>query len=755
MVHVKKKNPSERSSRYKTKNLMAVLAAIVMLIVFTYVQSLIYQLKGSVLLFHALVNLNLILLLVVVIVLIRYLIKIYFEREGSRFSRKLVLAFLISTLLPSLFLFLISTNFIRETLDRWLNPIGGDPLEDAMAVVRILHNHYKDRSLWFGHQLSKQIFEQDLLSPEKKDELTAFIQKKQREYNLGVLQVFDTKEVELTRSINENIPIGKSVTTPSNNLSSALKGDVTPPIILTAGGGTLYRSFIPLKDKNDIVQGALVLNFFSTERLLPKLTRITQASETYQQQQRMKQPIKQEYIYLFLFPTLLIMFFAIWFGFYLARGVTQPIQKLAEGTRSITAGNLDFEFDVQAFDEIGLLVSSFEIMRRELKKNRNVLEQQHRELEVMNRELDKKQHYMTSLLESLTTGVIAMDRQGVIITINAASQGMLQIEPQFMLGKNYQDVFNRDVLYQFKIIIDHYFETSIPKLNEQINFYSNRMTLHLSTSVIVMKEPQGELLGVALVLEDLTELIKSQKAAAWSEVARRIAHEIKNPLTPIRLSAQRISRKLKKDALSEPLFEDCCLTIIREVDTIQRLVNSFSRFAKMPEAKPEPAQLNDFIESILEGFTTIHPRIALKKTFLETLPLVSIDKDLMKQALTNILDNAVEAIPAKGTIELKTTYDSFLSIVRLQIIDDGMGIKAEDKERLFMPYFSTKKRGTGLGLAIVARIIGDHYGYVRVADNHPRGTRFIIELPSITRTYSGQSTTNIEEKNRLLSSIQD
>ncbi|MFC1849752.1 ATP-binding protein [candidate division CSSED10-310 bacterium] len=724
----------EYPQKYKLKNVLSFVAVIVLLISLTIFQTWIHKLKGFPILIHALVNINLLLLLIVMIMIVRYFIRLYFERPGSRFRQKLVLAFMISTLLPACLLFLISTNFIQDNLDRWFNPIYGDPLEKAMSVVRILHDHFQERGLWFGRHLAKTIIDKKLLHPQKKSQLETYIREKQIEYNLGLIQIFDHHGVELTRAINENIPIGSEVSTPSTNLEAALAGEKAPPLLVTAGGGTLYRNFITLKDKEDTVVGAIVVNFFSTERLLTKLNLIQRASQKHQQQMQLHRPIQREYLYLFLIPTLLILFFATWFGFYLAKGVTLPIQKLAEGTKAITAGNLDFKLEVQAYDEIAVLVDSFEKMRQELEKNKAVMEKQHLELQMVNRELDTKQHYMTSLQESFATGVIAIDKEGLVTMVNPAARTMLQVEPQFMVGHKFQEAFNQDGLQQLKNMIQKCFYSKIPMINKEIHFFSKRMTLHLSVSITVIVEPGGAFLGLALVCEDLTELIKIQKAAAWGEVARRIAHEIKNPLTPIRLSAQRIKRKMSPELLTEnlyTLYNDCCTTIVREVDTIQRLVDSFSRFAKMPEVKPQSTDLHHFIDAILDGFSHLHPKIEIIKNFTTQIPGVNLDENLMKQALTNIIDNSVEAMANQGTLEFKTSFDTFLNIVRLEICDDGPGIRAEDKDKLFMPYFSTKKRGTGLGLAIVARIIAEHYGYVRVADNQPQGTRFIIELPRI------------------------
>jgi len=723
------KNEFSSPPKFKLKNVLSFIAVILLFITLTIIQTYVYNVKGSPIILHAIVNLNLILLILVVIMLVRYLIRLYIERPGSRFRQKLVISFMISILFPSSFLFFVSTTFIRETLDKWFNPILGDPLDDAMSIVRILHKYYQERSLWFGKQISQIIQKDDLLNTRKKDKLETFLQEKQVEYNVGMIQLFDDQGVELTRVINENIPIGSVVSTPSANLKAALAGEKAPPILITAGGGTLYRSFVAMVDADEKVIGVLVINFFVTERLLPKLSRIHKSSDMFKQQMRMMRPIRRQYMYLFIIPTVLILFFATWFGFYLAKGVSLPIQKLAEGTRAITAGNLDFQLDIQAYDEIGILVDSFEQMRQELKKSREVMDTQNKELQTVNLQLDQKQHYMVSLLDSFTTGVIAMDGAGYVTNVNPAAQTMLQVEPQFMIGKKYQDAFNEESLQQMKDMIEKCFATSTPMIKKEIHFFSKRMTLHLSTSVTVMKEPEGELLGLALICEDLTELIKVQKVAAWSEVARRIAHEIKNPLTPIRLSAQRINRKIEKNEVDDALFKDCCSAIVREVDTIQRLVNSFSRFAKMPEAKPVSTDINHFIEKVLDGFTLLHPNIMVEKKFDRQIPVVHIDENLMKQALTNIIDNAVEAMNDQGQLLIKTSFDNFLRIVRVEICDDGKGIREEDKEKLFVPYFSTKKRGTGLGLAIVARIVADNYGYVRVTDNQPRGTRFIIELP--------------------------
>ncbi len=424
--------------------------------------------------------------------------------------------------------------------------------------------------------------------------------------------------------------------------------------------------------------------------------------------------------------TLLIIFSATWFGFYLAKGITIPIQQLAEGTEKVASGDLDFHIDIAAKDEIGKLVNSFNKMTHDLKASKD-------QLEKTNIDLERRKEYMEIILKSIAAGVISIDKEGSISTINKSAERMLGIEGDKVLGKRYREVLEPEYREVAKEWIREINSTRKDTIEKQVTVSSRGQTLTLLVHITVLRSETGSFMGIVAIFDDLTQLVKAQRVAAWREVARRIAHEIKNPLTPIQLSAQRL-RKRYADQLSVDgaVFDECTKTIMKQTGELKELVNEFSNFARMPAAKPAPNDLREIINEVLPLFKQAHKDVRFEHTCEDGIPIMNLDRDQIKRVMINLFQNAVSAIETAGNggeVVVRTCYNDELQMVTTEVSDTGCGIPEEDKSRLFEPYFSTKKSGTGLGLAIVNTIISDHNGYIRVKDNLPKGTKFIIELP--------------------------
>jgi two-component system nitrogen regulation sensor histidine kinase NtrY len=424
--------------------------------------------------------------------------------------------------------------------------------------------------------------------------------------------------------------------------------------------------------------------------------------------------------------TLLIIFSATWFGFYLAKGITIPIQQLAEGTERVASGDLDFHIDIIAKDEIGKLVSSFNKMTQDLKVSKG-------QLEMTNIDLERRKEYIEIILKSIAAGVISIDKEGNISTINKSAEQMLGIEADTVLGKRYREVLDPEYRDAAREWIREINSTRKDTIEKQVTVNSKGQALTLLVHITILRAETGSFLGIVAIFDDLTQLVKAQRVAAWREVARRIAHEIKNPLTPIQLSAQRLRKrygdKLKSD---REVFDECTMTIMKQTDELKELVNEFSNFARMPAAKPAPSNLSEIINEVLLLFRQSHKDIRFEDVSGDGIPIMNLDRDQIKRVMINLFQNAVSAIESTGNggeVIVRTDYNDELQMVTVEISDTGCGIPEEDKPRLFEPYFSTKKSGTGLGLAIVNTIVSDHNGYIRVKDNQPRGIKFIIELP--------------------------
>jgi two-component system nitrogen regulation sensor histidine kinase NtrY len=345
-------------------------------------------------------------------------------------------------------------------------------------------------------------------------------------------------------------------------------------------------------------------------------------------------------------------------------------------------------------------------------------------------ELDQRRRYMEIVLGSVTAGVISVDRRGILTTVNKSAEKLLNINTGKVLGKHYSEILRAEQLDIIKGLLRDMVMSKKDSISRQVSIPLKYGELSLLVNLSIMKDENGEFMGTVVVFDDLTQLTKAQRMAAWREVARRIAHEIKNPLTPIKLSAQRLRKRyLDRFDEEEKVFDECTGMIIKSVDEIKSLVDEFSNFARMPAAQLSENNLNEIIAEALTLYREAHRGISFTFRPDESIPLLQLDRDQMKRVLLNLLDNAVAALNGKGAIDIESLYNRELGLVTFVVADDGPGIAAEDKPRLFEPYFSTKKAGTGLGLAIVNTIISDHHGFIRVKDNVPQGTQFVIELP--------------------------
>jgi len=454
---------------------------------------------------------------------------------------------------------------------------------------------------------------------------------------------------------------------------------------------------------------------------------ISRTSEEYEQLRLLKNPIKISYIITLFIVTLLIIFSSMWFGLFLAKGITVPIQDLAEATHEVAHGNLDYHIDVLAEDEIGVLAESFNQMTKDLKANSLELGQ-------ANINLEQRGKYMETVLRNVSAGVISIDMEDVISTINRAAEKMLDIRGGEISGKKYEDVLRPEHIEMVRGFREELEASDGGVVERQIQLTVRDKMIAILVSATILRGDDNNYMGVVAVFEDLTQLQKTERIAAWREAAKRIAHEIKNPLTPVKLSAERLQRKYgdKIEGAPDSVFHECTRTIISQVEVLKNLVNEFSRFARLPVTNPSPSDLNVVVEDSVIFFQDAHRDITFNFRKDAGIPVLNIDAEQIKRVMVNLLDNAVAAVSAvdhDGKIEINTCYDKKHNRVRVDIGDNGPGITPEDKMKLFEPYFSTKKAGTGLGLVIVSSIMSDHNGFVNVKDNVQGGTIVSIELP--------------------------
>ena len=686
----------------------------------------------------ALINLNILLVLLFLFLIFRNLFKLLLDRRrgvpGAKLRSKLVGAFIALSLIPTMLLFFVSAGFISNSIDNWFNNQVEKALDESLDVAQTYYRNSEANALYYADQLSQRIQQDKLLNEENLPQLKQLIKTKQEEYNLGIVEVFSATNEELVRVANPKLPIIEITSATSDPVREGLQGirfsQITP-----VGKADLIRGIVPVKSNwnpKDIV-GVVVVNYYVPYSLINKMKEIAASVEQYKTTKSIKGQIQQSYVVVLLLIALIIIFLATWFGFHLARGITVPIQELATATSRVASGDLDIKLETRSTDEIGTLVTAFNKMTADLRQGRIEVEAANQGLQDSNLELDRRRNYMEIVLANVTAGVISIDRYGRLTTVNKSAENLLHFKAARVLGKDFREGIPATYLPQIMELLKELFYSEKGTIRQQLSLPIGNDKYTLLVNLTTLRDEQNNFMGTVVVFDDLTQLFKAQRMAAWREVARRIAHEIKNPLTPIQLSAQRLRRRyLDRFSSEDTVFDECTQMISRQVDELKNLVNEFSNFARMPAIKATPNNLNEVINECLILYQEAHKNITIERSLDDRLPITNIDREQIKRVIINLLENAVAALNNRGKISIESTYNPELQIITLTIADNGCGIPAEDKPRLFEPYFSTKKSGTGLGLAIVSTIITDHNGYIRVRDNSPHGARFIIELPATT-----------------------
>lgn len=613
-------NLEERTRRTRRKMRRVISVIFLVVIALTILETYLREVRApsplsTNLLFFTLFNINVLLLMILVLLVLRNWIELYFERRsqvlGARFKAKLMLAFVGFSLIPSVLLFLVASGLLTHSIDKWFNVQVENSLKAAQEVVEIHYQSLSKNAVFFAEQVGEHAPLKKALSEGNKASVTRILQAFRENYSLDAIQLFDQDQKLIAWTVNPEIKENILVRNPYRYIRRSLAGRSNARI-KPVQEGVAVRGFVPVwgggSSGAGTLQGqgprdggrplgAITVTYYIPSDLAARIDQITDTFEDYLELKPLKNPVKTNYFITFLMITLLIIFSATWFGFHLARGITIPIQKLAEGTRAIAAGNLDFKIEARAQDEIGILVDSFNQMTEELKESK-------------------------------------------------------------------------------------------------------------------------------------TQLIKTQRVAAWQEVARGLAHEIKNPLTPIQLSAQRLKKKYRERAPDlDAVFDDCIDTIIAQVDGLRGLVDEFSRFARLPEADPQPQDFHGLIDEVVLLYEASHRGVEIQREYDKAVGRVKVDGEQLKRALINLVENAIEAMEGQGRIWIRTGLSRDAKFVRLEVSDEGEGVPIEDRDKLFLPHFSTKKRGTGLGLAIVSRIVEEHGGSIAARDHHPRGSTFTMLLP--------------------------
>jgi two-component system nitrogen regulation sensor histidine kinase NtrY len=683
-----------------------------------------------------LVNLDLIGFVVLVLLLSRNLIKAYFERRhrlvGAGFRTKLIAAFIGFSLIPTVLLALVASGLVNKAVDVWFSEHIEKVMKDSYEVARMQHAGHVALAVNSARAISQELFREDLLAPVQRDLLIAAMARKRKEYGVAGIEVFSNKMETLTKALDADIPAGVVDLPISQLVLQVINGKQEFTSVQEAQTGRLVRAAIPVAStsRRGEIEGVVVVETYVPESLLTKMEGIGRQYTEYKQIKAMKNPIKAG-AYLFVaVVTVLILFSATWFGFYVARGITVPIQRLAEATEAVAQGDLTVQIDAKATDEIGTLIASFNRMTQDLQGSKSKLEETNLTLRNTNVELDRRRAYIETVVDTIAAGLLSIDRNGMITTFNPSAERILGLAGDQFRGRPANDVFKEFGLDLFQTAYDRMLsdERDDFDLEGQLDIQGKLLTIGLKGSR--MRDEASKDLGFVLVFEDLTELIKAQKVAAWQEVAKRVAHEIKNPLTPIQLSAQRLRKKFfEKSPDLDRVFDDATNVIINEVGSLKQMLDEFSKFARLPAPQMTRQSLHDVLRDVVTLYREAQKDIQFIVELDDTLPPINFDREQLRRVFVNLFDNAVQAMNQRGRLWVGTRYDMKRRRAVVAVADEGPGIAAEDHDKLFVPYFTRKKTGTGLGLAIVRRIITDHEGQIQVGNNQPRGAVFKFDLP--------------------------
>ncbi len=637
-------------------------------------------------LFYLLFNLNLFALLALVYYVGKTLLGLLVEYRhrvlGYRFKSKVMAFVLILTSIPTALLFLVASGLGSNYIDRLFTPDFRRPIEEAVDIARMHYDAERTKALEYA-----ELMRSGYAPPPQYSVL--FLDEMPEDASASIEAAFEGRpEAEIISSEEADIVRAATPRGPASSHSGVIVVETVIPPDVSAGIDQIQTTY-----------------------------------EDYLKLEAWKSPLKLNYLLLLGFFTLIIIFAALWLSLRITGWITEPVKRLAGATEAVAAGNLSVRIEGSRHDEMGMLVDSFNRMVTELRESKESLQR-------LYLESDRRRLVMENIVKSIQSGVISLDSSGKVLAINAAACRILALEEKDVVGKFYTAVLENVKSEELTEFVRSIEIKTFRAAEKEVRASVAGRRILLRVSITGLRGALDRYLGLLVVVDDLTDVITAQRALAWQEVARRMAHEIKNPLTPIKLSAERmLKKKTSGDGEFDQVFERSMKTIIREVDSLKALVDEFSRLGKMPQAVLEPSDVSEVVE---EAAVLYRDYKDLTINVLRTgeIPLANLDKGQFRRVMFNLFENAVRAMGQKGTIEVRIIPDAATGRIYIEVADEGPGINDEDKEKLFVPYFSTEKGGTGLGLAIADRIVAEHNGHIRVRDNTPRGSVFTVELPA-------------------------
>ncbi len=723
--------PDAREQRRRKREILSAVVLLALVVGGTWTQLSFYGLDSW--LFIVLFNINSVLMFVILFLVARNVVKLIMERRrkvfGAQIRSQLVMIFILLSLVPTVLMFLAANRVVKTSVDYWFTRQTESALEAALDVGRSFYLSAAERLQARSVYIMKESDKQSLI-PVTNTDMQRLV-RKQEESGLTFLGVV-APNTETLLWHTRGLPMGLW-----NTLKTLIEWERLKEASFFT---TLFSS-----DKADYVIGVLAVQggqggyLLTAERigqgLMVKLDRLTQGFDEYTQLKQLKKPLKVSFQLILGVLGLITIFGSIWFGFRLSKEWTAPILALAEGTMRISRGELDFRLADKGSDEMAHLIRSFNDMAEDLQQSQASITGANTLLAKQNELMDTRRRYIETVLENITTGVITLNSAGRVETINQAARTTFGVSSEDLCGHDPLVFLPEPYIKMFEEMLTTLKKHPDQRWQRHVDFHMENRLWKLVVHALALSGV-GQSVSFVIVIDDITELEKMQRMAAWREVARRIAHEIKNPLTPIKLSAQRLTRKFAPQ-IQDPVFKQCTEMIVKQSERLQAMVQEFSAFAKLPEISLRPERLEPLIEEAVVLFRTSHGQINWQTRLASDLPSLMMDPAAMQRVLLNLLSNAAEALSATNKetekdapqVIVSAQVDHRLQVVRLTVVDNGPGLTSEERTRMFEPYFSRKKGGTGLGLAIVKSIVADHRGTVRAVPGQRGGTVLLVELP--------------------------
>lgn len=713
-----------KENKKRRRELAFVLSLAVLFLVLTAIEIKLFDISRSLpfvtsIFFFGLVNFNIILFLLLFFLIFRNVVKTFAERPGSwagsSLKSKLVAAFVTFSFIPTALMFCVSVFYINNSFDKWFSEKIAGVLKSSLEVTNAYYLSAKRKNYDYAAQVAQE------LSKTPPDKLNTTLDNLRRRYSLDALEYYQSLFGPRVLSISQEEAIPSIPPLSLELLQRGIRERAEASTIHRFEEGNLVRVIVPAGD--DKHRGAVVVSTFIPVSLISNMDDVASAYENFRDLNPLEYPIKSIYLIILVLMTLTILLGATWFGFYLAKQLSVPLEELGIATQRVAKRDYRSLALKTGSIEINQLVEHFNQMMLQLKDSESSLSQ------TLSR-LDEHSRYMGVVLSTVSTGVVSLDVDEKITMVNRHASKLLQVKDRRLVGKHVKDVLKPEYYEVFQNMLQQMRQHNAESIQRELRFELGGRSIPLQMTLSLLTDDNQKEIGQVVVFDDLSPVLGAQRAAAWTEVARRIAHEIKNPLTPIKLSAERLEKKFGP-GIQDPVFTDCVRTIVSQVDSLKNLVNEFNQFARLPKSKPIMSDLNGIVGEVVVLFQNANRAIKIEFTPDKSLPKFSFDPDQMRRVATNLMDNAVAAVAklSHGEVKVKTQYDGMLKIVRMVVSDNGPGIPENVRDRIFEPYMTTKEHGTGLGLAIVKRMIEDHHGFIRAFSEPNAETQFVVELP--------------------------